>query len=83
MFTSAARRLLVRLPTVAAAPPAARIRAAAAYHASARARKEISMTWHVNGEEIPVSAEEGKTLLEVAHENDIELEGACGGYVHE
>lgn len=28
------------------------------------------------GEEIEVVAEEGKTLLEVAHENDIELEGA-------
>ena len=24
-----------------------------------------------------MEAEEGKTLLEVAHENDIELEGAC------
>ena len=29
----------------------------------------------VQGEDIEVSAEEGKTLLEVAHENDIELEG--------
>jgi len=37
------------------------------------------MTWHVAGEDIPVTAEEGKSLLEVAHENDIELEGACGG----
>eukprot|EP00624_Nannochloropsis_granulata_P003084 evm.model.NODE_25698_length_5887_cov_16.634789.2 len=37
------------------------------------------MTWHVAGEDIPVTAAEGKSLLEVAHENDIELEGACGG----
>lgn len=26
-----------------------------------------------------MTAAEGKSLLEVAHENDIELEGACGG----
>jgi ferredoxin len=30
---------------------------------------------HTQGEDIKVVAEEGKTLLEVAHENDIELEG--------
>ena len=31
------------------------------------------------GELIPVQAEIGETLLEVAHNHDIELEGACGG----
>jgi len=31
------------------------------------------------GEEHPVEAEIGKHLLDVAHENNIELEGACGG----
>jgi len=31
------------------------------------------------GKEIPVSATVGKNLLEIAHENNIELEGACGG----
>lgn len=31
------------------------------------------------GEEHPVQAEVGKHLLDVAHENNIELEGACGG----
>eukprot|EP00752_Nemacystus_decipiens_P008345 g7459.t1 len=32
-----------------------------------------------DGTEIKVEAELGATLLEVAHENDVELEGACGG----
>jgi 2Fe-2S ferredoxin len=32
-----------------------------------------------DGTEIPVEATVGKSLLEVAHENDIELEGACDG----
>ncbi|KAE9340889.1 hypothetical protein PF008_g10899 [Phytophthora fragariae] len=31
------------------------------------------------GESTRVAAEEGQTLLDVAHENDVELEGACGG----
>ncbi|KAL7462121.1 hypothetical protein ACHAXS_002512 [Conticribra weissflogii] len=32
-----------------------------------------------SGDEHPVQAEVGKHLLDVAHENNIELEGACGG----
>lgn len=32
-----------------------------------------------NGEEKQVEAEVGKHLLDVAHDNNIELEGACGG----
>ncbi|KAG8462747.1 hypothetical protein KFE25_004723 [Diacronema lutheri] len=32
-----------------------------------------------DGSEVPVDAPVGKSLLEVAHENDIELEGACDG----
>ncbi len=32
-----------------------------------------------DGDETNVKAEVGKSLLEVAHENDVELEGACGG----
>ncbi|KAJ1635347.1 2Fe-2S ferredoxin-type domain-containing protein [Pavlovales sp. CCMP2436] len=32
-----------------------------------------------DGSVILVQASEGKSLLEVAHENDIELEGACDG----
>ncbi|POM69952.1 2Fe-2S ferredoxin [Phytophthora palmivora] len=31
------------------------------------------------GERTTVKAEEGQSLLDVAHENDVELEGACGG----
>lgn len=32
-----------------------------------------------DGEEHPVEAIVGKNLLDVAHDNNIELEGACGG----
>jgi ferredoxin len=32
-----------------------------------------------DGTEKAVEAEEGTTILQVAHGNDIELEGACGG----
>ena len=32
-----------------------------------------------DGDEEVVTAEEGDTLLDIAHDNDIELEGACGG----
>lgn len=32
-----------------------------------------------NGDEKEVQAEIGKNLLDIAHDNNIELEGACGG----
>ncbi|KAG5178625.1 2Fe-2S ferredoxin-type domain-containing protein, partial [Tribonema minus] len=32
-----------------------------------------------DGRKVSVKAPLGKSLLEVAHENDVELEGACGG----
>ena len=32
-----------------------------------------------NGEEIDVESKVGQSLLDVAHDNDIEMEGACGG----
>jgi 2Fe-2S iron-sulfur cluster binding domain len=32
-----------------------------------------------DGEELKVSAPEGKNLLEIAHANEIDLEGACEG----
>lgn len=32
-----------------------------------------------DGEQVKVEAEEGKSILDVAHDNKIELEGACGG----
>ncbi|CAM9801484.1 unnamed protein product [Ectocarpus sp. 13 AM-2016] len=48
---------------------------------STAARKDkVNMTFvEDDGTEIKVEAELGATLLEVAHENDVELEGACGG----
>ncbi|CAM9474504.1 unnamed protein product [Ectocarpus fasciculatus] len=48
---------------------------------STAARKDkVKMTFlEDDGTEIKVEAEVGATLLEVAHENDVELEGACGG----
>lgn len=39
----------------------------------------MSFVFVEDGEEVPVTAEEGKTLLEVAHDNEVELEGACDG----
>ena len=39
----------------------------------------VKVTFIEEGEEVVVDAEVGKTLLEVAHANDIELEGACDG----
>ncbi|CAM9780734.1 unnamed protein product [Ectocarpus sp. 8 AP-2014] len=48
---------------------------------STAARKDkVNMTFlEDDGTAIKVEAELGATLLEVAHENDVELEGACGG----
>ena len=39
----------------------------------------MTLTFIEEGEEVEVEAEVGKSLLEVAHENEIELEGACDG----
>lgn len=36
---------------------------------------EVSFTFIEDGEEIEVTAKEGRTLLEAAHDNDIDLEG--------
>ena len=44
------------------------------------AQETVSFTYiDPTGEEFPVEAEMGKHLLDVAHDNNIELEGACGG----
>jgi ferredoxin len=32
-----------------------------------------------SGQKIPVEGEEGKTVLDVALEYDVDIEGACGG----
>mmetsp|Transcript_509 Transcript_509/g.1122 ORF Transcript_509/g.1122 Transcript_509/m.1122 type:complete len:149 (-) Transcript_509:185-631(-) len=40
---------------------------------------QVEVVFIERGEEVCVSAPEGKTLLEVAHANDVDLEGACDG----
>ncbi len=45
-----------------------------------KSKKRVHMTFvGEDGDEADVEAEVGKNLLEVAHENDVDLEGACGG----
>ena len=39
----------------------------------------MSFTFIEDGEEVPVAVEVGKTLLEAAQENEVDLEGACDG----
>lgn len=39
----------------------------------------VKITFIEEGEEVEVDAEIGKSLLEVAHANEIDLEGACDG----
>jgi hypothetical protein len=39
------------------------------------AGEKVSFSFVEDGEEVPVTAEVGKTLLEVAHDNEVELEG--------
>jgi ferredoxin len=42
--------------------------------------RHVNITYiEADGTEKTVDAEIGKNLLDVAHENNIELEGACGG----
>jgi ferredoxin len=68
------RRLL------ASTPVAARRWAAPLGRAGARRLSDkVPLTFVVDGAEIAVLATPGKSLLEVAHANDIELEGACDG----
>mmetsp|Transcript_13892 Transcript_13892/g.28154 ORF Transcript_13892/g.28154 Transcript_13892/m.28154 type:complete len:161 (-) Transcript_13892:297-779(-) len=43
-------------------------------------KETVTITYiDASGDEHPVQAEVGKHLLDVAHDNNIELEGACGG----
>merc|ERR1719277_684319 len=39
----------------------------------------FAVTFVQGDEQISVQAASGQTILEVAHENDIDIEGACGG----
>ena len=43
------------------------------------AGEPVVLSFVEDGEEVAVTAAVGQTLLEVAHENDIDLEGACDG----
>lgn len=51
------------------------------YHHSTNVNsRTVCITYVDNsGKEIVANAEVGKNLLDVAHDNNIELEGACGG----
>eukprot|EP00644_Phytophthora_capsici_P015918 jgi/Phyca11/536234/estExt2_fgenesh1_pg.C_PHYCAscaffold_490049 len=45
-----------------------------------RSFSQVTFTFvDAEGESTTVKADEGETLLDVAQENDVELEGACGG----
>mmetsp|Transcript_7082 Transcript_7082/g.19969 ORF Transcript_7082/g.19969 Transcript_7082/m.19969 type:complete len:168 (-) Transcript_7082:190-693(-) len=65
-----AARASLRLSTLRRAPHAP---------LSTAGGSKVSFVFVEDGEEVPVTAEEGKTLLEVAHDNEVELEGACDG----
>mmetsp|Transcript_39167 Transcript_39167/g.51655 ORF Transcript_39167/g.51655 Transcript_39167/m.51655 type:complete len:194 (-) Transcript_39167:227-808(-) len=41
--------------------------------------RTVPVTFVVEGEEIAVDAEIGKSILDVAHDNEIDIEGACSG----
>jgi ferredoxin len=49
-------------------------------HTSVRAGQLVKFSFvEADGEEIEVESEIGQSLLDLAHDNDIEMEGACGG----
>ncbi|KAJ1857443.1 Adrenodoxin-like protein 2, mitochondrial [Coemansia sp. RSA 1822] len=53
---------------------------AAGFRSSAALAKEVSVTFiESDGNEVQATGEEGTNLMELAHENDVDLEGACEG----
>ena len=70
-------RALARAPP----PPApARRPLSAASSAAEPSAEVVEMTFvDLDGDELVVEAAHGATLLDVAQDNDVELEGACGG----
>jgi ferredoxin len=69
-------RLAARRPAV----PRCAAATARSLHASRPPCAEtVKITLIEEGEEVEVDAEIGKSLLEVAHANEIDLEGACDG----
>ena len=68
--------------SVARATAAGGVRSLTAAAAAAEKPKKelVSVTFVApNGEKETVKGREGDSLLDVAHDNDIEVEGACGG----
>ncbi|KAJ2081381.1 mitochondrial matrix iron-sulfur protein [Coemansia sp. RSA 988] len=54
--------------------------AAAAFTTSTIAAKNVTVTFiEPDGNEVKATGEEGTNLMELAHENDVDLEGACEG----
>ncbi|KAJ2782468.1 mitochondrial matrix iron-sulfur protein [Coemansia javaensis] len=50
------------------------------FRSSAAAGKSVTVTFiEPDGNEIQATGEEGTNLMELAHENDVDLEGACEG----
>ena len=60
---------LISRPRVATALPSAR-------PSEPRGLCTVNFTFIEEGEEVPVTVEAGKSILEAAHENEIDLEGA-------
>ncbi|KAG7380522.1 Adrenodoxin, mitochondrial [Phytophthora pseudosyringae] len=83
MFASRMLRGAASLATRRPSPQllaASRQRASACRPLTGRLFSQVAFTFlDGEGERTTVSAAEGQTLLDVAHENDVELEGACGG----
>ncbi|PIA14001.1 ferredoxin [Coemansia reversa NRRL 1564] len=53
---------------------------AAAFSTSAIPAKDVTVTFiEPDGNEVKATGEEGTNLMELAHENDVDLEGACEG----
>ncbi|TDH69232.1 hypothetical protein CCR75_007791 [Bremia lactucae] len=72
------RRAASAAPRCLSSQPQAIIRRR--YLQSDRLFSQVSFTFiDGEGERKTVKAEEGQTLLDVAQENDLDLEGACGG----
>ena len=77
--SSALLRAAVVSRTTAAARTARRFCATKPAAAAEPAGEPVVLSFVEDGEEVAVTAAVGQTLLEVAHANDIDLEGACDG----
>ncbi|KAJ2159258.1 mitochondrial matrix iron-sulfur protein [Coemansia sp. RSA 552] len=72
-----ARPLLTRRSPSVPSPALCRARC---FSSSGLRAKEVSVTFiEPDGNEVQATGEEGTNLMELAHENDVDLEGACEG----